>query len=353
MPTRDRKACNKAIAEAWKREQQLVLEGKGTRNWTEEQQLDIIELGKAFDNDGIAFEGQHMKSALAYPDYQGDPNNIQLLSKSEHLAAHKGDFRNPTNWYYDPVSNAFWDFGESAPTPCKIIDLEVPIAIKKSDFPGKESQIPSPKSTLDSANSGQSSSPLTEHDEGEASAVDSDDTLKGWIKQRWEYAKLHPVKTFFKIVGWGATAYASYKAGKAIKSHIFPKNAPVPKVVNKTSSQHVKKATDLAKTLTNQKVNQIIQQKNVMPDLVKPVIETTKSIPGLKDYSVLLMNGYSTALPQEARHKILESVLSKSGKQPIIRLLRFLISTRSANKLNKYEKAIAIWQDDLDFISRL
>ena len=335
MPTRDRKACNKAIAEAWKREQQLVLEGKGTRDWTEEQQLDIIELGKAFDDDGIAFEGQHMKSALAYPDYQGDPNNIQLLSKSEHLAAHKGDFRNPTNWYYDPVSNAFFDFGDAAPTPCKIINLDAPIAIKKSGFSGRDPKISTPNGTFDRTDSGQATSPRTEADE-EAYILDSDITLKGWIKQRWEYAKLHPVKTFFEILGAGVVTYGSFKAGKAIKSHYFSKNAPVPNVVKKTTSQHVKEATDLARTLTKQKANQIIQQKNIMPNLVKPVIETTKNIPGLKDYSVLLMNGYSTALPQEARHKILESVLSNNGKQPIIRLLRFLISTRSANKLNKY-----------------
>ena len=34
------KERNKAIRAAWEREQQLVLEGKGTRDWTEEQQKD-------------------------------------------------------------------------------------------------------------------------------------------------------------------------------------------------------------------------------------------------------------------------------------------------------------------------
>ena len=52
---RDRKACDKAIREAWKRERELVLAGKGTRDWDEEQQLEIIELGKVYDDDGIAF----------------------------------------------------------------------------------------------------------------------------------------------------------------------------------------------------------------------------------------------------------------------------------------------------------
>ena len=40
--------ANRAVKEAWERERLLVLEGKGTRNWTEEQQRSIIDLGKAF-----------------------------------------------------------------------------------------------------------------------------------------------------------------------------------------------------------------------------------------------------------------------------------------------------------------
>lgn len=42
---------HKAVREAWKREQLLVWEGKGTRNWTKKQQIDILDLkkGKAYD----------------------------------------------------------------------------------------------------------------------------------------------------------------------------------------------------------------------------------------------------------------------------------------------------------------
>lgn len=54
------------------KEQQRVLEGEGTRDWTEKQQQDIIDRGKAYDEDGKAFEGQHMKSAAEYPEFQGD-----------------------------------------------------------------------------------------------------------------------------------------------------------------------------------------------------------------------------------------------------------------------------------------
>lgn len=52
--------ASKAIRLAWEKEQQRVLEGEGTRDWTEKQQQDIIDRGKAYDEDGKAFEGQHM-----------------------------------------------------------------------------------------------------------------------------------------------------------------------------------------------------------------------------------------------------------------------------------------------------
>ena len=60
---------NKAILAAWNKEQELVQEGKGTREWTPQQQQDILEKGKAYDDNEKAFEGQHMKSAEMYPEY--------------------------------------------------------------------------------------------------------------------------------------------------------------------------------------------------------------------------------------------------------------------------------------------
>ena len=90
-----------AIRKAWQREQEYVLQGKGTRDWTPEQQKDIIEKGKAYDEAGNAYEGHHMKSAEAYPDYQEDPDNIQFLDRKEHQDAHEGSFRNETNGYLD------------------------------------------------------------------------------------------------------------------------------------------------------------------------------------------------------------------------------------------------------------
>ena len=122
-------AAHKAIVAAWEKEQELVRQGKGTRDWTVEQQNDILdpERGKAYDADGRAFDGQHMKSVAKYPEYQGNPDNIQFLSRQEHLEAHKGSWQNPSNWYYDPVTKQFYDFAENELIPCKVIRLSNPI----------------------------------------------------------------------------------------------------------------------------------------------------------------------------------------------------------------------------------
>ncbi len=121
----------KAIRLAWEKEQELVREGKGTRDWTKEQQQDILnpDKGKAYDDKGRAFEGQHMKSVEEYPDYQGNPDNIQFLTREEHLEAHKGCWQNPTNWYFNPVTKAFVEFGSDEIIPCNIIELSDSIVV--------------------------------------------------------------------------------------------------------------------------------------------------------------------------------------------------------------------------------
>lgn len=121
--------ANRAIREAWEREKQLVLEGKGTRDWTPEQQQSIIDKGKAYDTNGRAFEGQHMKSVEEYPEHQGNPDNIQFLTKEEHLEAHKGSWQNPTNWYYDPVTKEYTLFDVDELVPCAIIELSDPVSV--------------------------------------------------------------------------------------------------------------------------------------------------------------------------------------------------------------------------------
>lgn len=118
---------NKAILAAWNKEQELVQEGKGTREWTPQQQQDILDKGKAYDEDGVAFQGQHMKSVEKYPEYQGDPENIQFLTRAEHLEAHDGDWRNPTNWHFNPVTKEKTDFGDGKFIQCETIQLADPV----------------------------------------------------------------------------------------------------------------------------------------------------------------------------------------------------------------------------------
>jgi hypothetical protein len=132
MPTRTFGAY-KAIALAWSKEQQLIGEGTGTRDWTPEQQQYILDRGKAYDDDGKAFEGHHMKSAEKYPEYQADLENIQFLSRAEHFTAHDGNFQIPTNGYFNPTTGETSDFGLSIYQPCEILELSEPIITSKNN----------------------------------------------------------------------------------------------------------------------------------------------------------------------------------------------------------------------------
>jgi len=121
--------ASKVIVAAWNNEKQLVLDGKGTRDWTKEQQQAILDKGKAYDDNGKAFEGHHMKSVEKYPEYQGEPGNIQFLNRQEHQEAHGGNFQNPTNGYFNPITKITTDFGDNPFVPCNIIELNEPVAI--------------------------------------------------------------------------------------------------------------------------------------------------------------------------------------------------------------------------------
>ena len=127
-------AASKAVRMAWEKERHLVLEGRGTRDWTPEQQQTIVDKGIAYDDDGRAYEGQHMKSVEAFPEHQDGPGNIQLLTRQEHLEAHRGNWQNPTNWYYDPNTKTFTDFGDGMYVPPEIAELSNPVfnAVPKS-----------------------------------------------------------------------------------------------------------------------------------------------------------------------------------------------------------------------------
>ena len=106
----------KAVREAWKQEKELVERtGVGSRDWTSKEKQELLDTGRV-----KGYEGQHMKSAKQYPEYAGNPNNIQFLKGrnmdvNEHLDAHMGNYQNPTNWYYDPDTGVYIAFGDYVP----------------------------------------------------------------------------------------------------------------------------------------------------------------------------------------------------------------------------------------------
>ena len=109
-------ARQNAVRNAWKNEKELVLGGRGTRNWSEKEQLELAKRGSV-----KGYEGHHMKSVSRYPSYAGNPSNIQFLSGKEHFEAHGGDYHSPTNGYYNPKTQKMEKFSgrELKPVPDK------------------------------------------------------------------------------------------------------------------------------------------------------------------------------------------------------------------------------------------
>lgn len=86
-----------AVRNAWKNERTLVMMGQGTRDWTAEEQKELIETGKI-----QGYQGHHMFSVANDNSLAGEPSNIQFLTKEEHLNAHGGDWHNQTTGRFNP-----------------------------------------------------------------------------------------------------------------------------------------------------------------------------------------------------------------------------------------------------------
>ena len=119
----DKNLRAKAVREAWKNEKALVEKGQGTRDWTPEQQLSILTKGKAYDDNGKAFHGHHMKNVKDHPELQGDRRNIQFLTSKEHLEAHQNNFRNKTSGKYDAASKTTKDFSSKQLSCPEVLSL--------------------------------------------------------------------------------------------------------------------------------------------------------------------------------------------------------------------------------------
>jgi len=114
----------RAINNAWKNEKAHVRNGRGTRDWTQEEQRQIITTGSAKD-----YHGHHMKSVKDYPQHATNPDNIQFLNSTEHIkGAHRGDTQNATNGYYDPKTGITHNFGNRNPSAPQASALSNPLS---------------------------------------------------------------------------------------------------------------------------------------------------------------------------------------------------------------------------------
>ena len=88
------------VERAWEHERSLVRQGRGTRQWTVKEQKELLRTGRV-----NGYHGHHMKSVKIAPEEASNPKNIQFLKarkdNNEHKAAHKGDYRNPSNGRYN------------------------------------------------------------------------------------------------------------------------------------------------------------------------------------------------------------------------------------------------------------
>lgn len=104
-----------AVSKAWSKERSEVLRSRGSRDWTKEEQREIIETGKCH-----GYEGQHMFSVKSYPEHAGNEKNIQFLTRKEHLQAHRCNWRNKTDGRYNLRTKRVESFKDGIPkTSCR------------------------------------------------------------------------------------------------------------------------------------------------------------------------------------------------------------------------------------------
>ena len=338
MPKRTA-AANRAILEAWEREARLVGEGLGTRDWTIEQQRDILDpdRGKAYDDRGRAFQGQHMKSVEKYPEYQGDPENIQFLTLAEHLEAHKGSWQNPTNWYYDPVTKQFFDFGENRFVPCKIIELSNPVVdiygYEKSaaeDVAPETKKEPRPNVNLPIRDAPQplvTERPIVTSPSGNKTHTEKAiNGIEKAVKATIEVLDEHPaVATVLKV---GAGMAVAAVVGKAING-----------TINTNRSGRTRLTLPSGPTET----------------IVKTVVDTASHIDIKNTQSILKQLGYSVAksvsMSDVDRQRILQEVISGGTmtKEVVCAYLKFNINLHKNQ--GKLTEAVGKWIADLAFVT--
>ena len=97
-----------AVSKAWANERSLVMEGKGTRDWSRSQQAEIVATGKC-----KGYFGHHKCSVSKNPKEAGNKDNIQFLNSKEHFDAHNGNYKNDPHGRYDPESKKVTEYKDN------------------------------------------------------------------------------------------------------------------------------------------------------------------------------------------------------------------------------------------------
>ena len=124
-----------AVSKAWASERGLVLEGKGTRDWTKSQQAEIVATGRC-----KGYEGHHKCTVKDNPSEAANKDNIQFLNRKEHMDAHNQNFKNDPHGRYDPESGKIVKYDKKIePEPVKnltnkMAESRKESAINKYDF---------------------------------------------------------------------------------------------------------------------------------------------------------------------------------------------------------------------------
>lgn len=335
-------ASQKAIRIAWEREQELVSKGQGTRDWTPEQQKTILDpdRGKAYDENEVPFQGQHMKCVQEYPEHEGNPDNIQFLSRSEHLEAHKGSWQNPTNWYYDPVDKQFFDFGGGDPIPCSVINLSNPIvrfdkcntdimveeANPEKEMPCSGADPPISDSQKTTESNVSVDNPIISSDAKQLPPNRVIAGLSNIANTVKELSDKNPVATALVKLGIGAAGI--YFTGKAVGS--ISKSKP------SNSASH--------SALLSQAVDSLGEK--VTKAITALDIKNSESFIKQLGYSVAKNSGLSDA----ERQKLLRETIAngKMLKEAICAYLEFNINLHKNQ--GQFSEAVSKWIADLEFV---
>jgi hypothetical protein len=96
----------KGVAAMWRQEAENIRSGKPSRNWTPEQESDILD-GRVPKSvvDGKPIEGAHIEPVKDAPEKAADPSNVRPKSFTEHRASGGGEHsKNPKQYDTGPTT---------------------------------------------------------------------------------------------------------------------------------------------------------------------------------------------------------------------------------------------------------